>query len=368
MLVFAVVALIAADDNEIARLVRQLGDDDFDRREAASKRLAEIGEPAHDALRRAMDSDDVEVRQRAEIIVAGIEKKLFAEQIRLTGHTAGLWRVCVSADGKRLLSSSTDQTLRLWDADNGKELRVFEGHTDGVVAAALSPDGKRVLSGGGDKSVRLWDGETGKELRLMNGHTDSVLGVCFGPNGTALSVSGDRTMRMWDLETGKQTGHFRHKGFVYRVAYSPTAKLAATGCADKSIHLWDLENGKEVRTLTGHADNPVDVSFTPDGKRLLSSSYDYTVRLWDVETGKELKRIKVPNGFCSALSPDGKRAVTGGIRDVNTVRVYDLESGRELAKYEGHTGAVTGVTYFPDGKRIASASDDGTVRIWPAPK
>jgi WD40 repeat protein len=60
--------------------------------------------------------------------------------------------VCVSAEGKRLLTSSDDRTLRPWDAHTGEQLRVFEGHTASVNAAALSPDGKRVLSGGSDKT------------------------------------------------------------------------------------------------------------------------------------------------------------------------------------------------------------------------
>src|SRR5438445_10660003 len=128
------------DDKEIARLVKQLGSSDFRMREAATKRLTEIGEPAVDALVRAMNtndlearrraeailteigepaldalrkaatSNDVETRRRAEQIVAAIENKLYPE-LRLTGHTGSLHSVSISADGKRLLTSSWDKTL-----------------------------------------------------------------------------------------------------------------------------------------------------------------------------------------------------------------------------------------------------------------
>src|SRR5205807_10511606 len=138
-------------------------DDDFQKREAATNRLEEIGEPALDAVSKARTSSDPEVRCRARDIVAVIEARLYPELV-LTGHTGEVWRVCVSADGKRVLTSSEDKTLRLWDTRTGQQLRVFEDHTSSFRSAALSQDGKRVLSGSEDKSVRLWDADTGKEL------------------------------------------------------------------------------------------------------------------------------------------------------------------------------------------------------------
>ena len=134
------------DDKEIARLVKQLGSSDYRMRDAATKRLTEIGEPALDALGKATGT--LEMRRRAEQIIAVTEARLYPELI-LTGASVTVsGSVSVSADGKRVLTND-GKTLRLWDAYTGKCLRVFEGHTDGVIGAALSPDGKRVLSAGG---------------------------------------------------------------------------------------------------------------------------------------------------------------------------------------------------------------------------
>src|SRR5437868_5179569 len=87
VLVLPFVSFAVEPEAEIARLVRQLGDDDFDQREAASKRLEEIGEPALDALGKAMASHDPEVRRRSTDIVAVIENKLYGPELCLTGHT-----------------------------------------------------------------------------------------------------------------------------------------------------------------------------------------------------------------------------------------------------------------------------------------
>jgi WD40 repeat protein len=372
----SVVSLAAnSNDKEIDRLIMQLGNDDFQQREAATKRLAEIGEPALAALERAKTSDDPEVRIRvlkvAKAISAAINDKLYGKELVLTGNT-----VCVSADGKRVLTSSSDHTLRLWDADTGKELRVFKGHTNIVCGAVLSPDGKRVLSGGVDGTVRLWDADTGKELRQMNGHTAPVWSVAFGPEGQAVSGGcGDGTMRLWDLNTGKQAAVFSVDATVYAVsvAYSAKARLAATYTWSR-IRLWDLATGKEVRKWNGHGyDWPPIMCFSPDGKRLLSPSVTGTVHIWDVESGQELNQIlahaetynETRGAICAAFSPDGKRIVSGG---AGVVRVWDAESGQELRKYEGHTKPILSVAFFPDGKRIASASEDGTVRVWRAPR
>src|SRR5262249_26331899 len=140
---------------EVVRLIGRLGDDDFSVREAAQARLILAGEPALPALYKARASADLEVRRRAGRIVAAIEGKLYPA-LRLVGHTGRVQSVCASSDGKQVLTSGIDRTLRLWDAYTGKQLRVFTGHTAEIYGSALSPDGKRVLSGSMDKTVRLW--------------------------------------------------------------------------------------------------------------------------------------------------------------------------------------------------------------------
>ena len=79
--------------------------------------------------------------------------------------------MAVSPDGRRLLTTSHDYTVRLWDTETGRQLRVFNGHTDHVKGVAFLPDGRRGLSGADDDTLRLWDLETGQQLRVFTGHT-----------------------------------------------------------------------------------------------------------------------------------------------------------------------------------------------------
>jgi WD40 repeat protein len=373
VLSFVPVVAVEPDDKDIERLVKQLGSDVFKDREAARKRLEEVGEPALDALAKATST--LEARRRAEAIIGAIEYRLYGEPLLLRGHSSHVYAVAVSLDGKRLLTGSSDCTLRLWDPDTGECLRVLKGHTGPVLAASLSPDGKRVLSGSLDSSVRLWDATTGKELHKYT-PVHHVYGVAFGPEGKALWGS-QAAMYLHDLNTGKNAGFFNTPptNFVNTVAYSDQAKLAATGGWDESIRLWNLESGKEVRTLPESSAGRL--CFAPDGKRLLSAGDKHVMTIWDVETGKALKRFPGANAYSAAFSPDGKRILSGG-RD-GAVRLWDAATGRLLYQYTGHDGsqlypqekghnAVLAVTFFPDGKRIASTGYDHTTRIWGVPK
>jgi len=111
--------------------------------------------------------------------------------------------VAFSPDGRRVVSGSYDQTVRVWDAQTGAELACLRGHTDNVASVALSPDGRRLVSGSHDQTVRVWDAQTGAELAYLRGHTRGVLSVAFSPDGRrVVSGSLDRTARVWDAGSG----------------------------------------------------------------------------------------------------------------------------------------------------------------------
>jgi len=117
--------------------------------------------------------------------------------------------VAVTPDGKRAVSASWDNTLKVWDLDAGRALRTLEGHSDNVHGVAVTPDGKRAVSASWDHTLKLWDLDTGRALRTLEGHSSVVYGVAVTPDGKrAVSASWDNTLKVWDLDTGELIATF----------------------------------------------------------------------------------------------------------------------------------------------------------------
>src|SRR5262249_24682348 len=115
-------------------------------------------------------------------------------------HEDCVHHLVFTADGRRVLTGSSDHTLRLWDVETGQEIRCFTGHTDRVEGVALSTDGKLALSGSRDGSMRLWDVATAETLRVFQAPGGPITAVAISPDGPlALSGSGDKSVRLWRL-------------------------------------------------------------------------------------------------------------------------------------------------------------------------
>ena len=121
----------------------------------------------------------------------------------LSGHTSLVTSVALTPDGRRAVSASYDNTLRVWDVESGESLRTLTGHTDRVKSVALTPDGRRAVSASEDNTLRVWDVESGESLRTLTG-PDAVTSVALTPDGRrAVSASRDNTLRVWDVEIGR---------------------------------------------------------------------------------------------------------------------------------------------------------------------
>jgi WD40 repeat protein/tetratricopeptide (TPR) repeat protein len=279
----------------------------------------------------------------------------------LPGHTQSVSHVAFSADGRRLLSGSQDGQAKLWDVHRGELLLTLEGQ-----GLALSPDGRRLATRGDpNHTIKLWDAESGREQRTLRGHTNLVSSVAFSPDGRRLASSGfDHTVRVWDADRGREVLTLRgHTGWFDDVAFSPDGqRLAAVGSAGR-VDLWDAQSGQEVGSLSGHASEVASVAFSPDGLRLASAGADRTVKLWDARPGPAVLRLRGHTSWvhCVAYCPDGRQFASGS--EDRTVKLWDARSGEEVRTLAGHRLGVTGVTFSPNSKRLASVSEDA-VKLW----
>ena len=169
----------------------------------------------------------------------------------LTGHTGSVYSVSFSGDGRRLVSGSSDKTVRIWNASSGQLIgRPLKGHTTSVQFVAFSPHGERIVSAqyGGD--VCVWDTDMGT---LVSGpskqHAEGTLTVVF---------------------TSSSTNY---------CAVSPDGKWIAwcNGGDQMTVEIYDSKTSQLVVTFSDHTDRVYSISFSPDSKQVLSASADKTI-------------------------------------------------------------------------------------------
>ncbi|WP_407892402.1 AAA family ATPase, partial [Scytonema sp. NUACC26] len=155
---------------------------------------------AGEKLQQTIWSKWMEANTRDRVVVAlrqAVYELKGRELKTLKGHSAKVYGVSFSLDGKTIASASDDNTVKLWNT-TGRELKTLKGHSAYVLSVSFSPDGKTIASASGDNTVKLWD-TTGRELKTLKGHSDEVYGVSFSPDGkTIASASDDNTVKLWD--------------------------------------------------------------------------------------------------------------------------------------------------------------------------
>ncbi|HEU5470443.1 MAG TPA: hypothetical protein VFV67_07305 [Actinophytocola sp.] len=287
-----------------------------------------------------------------------------------TGHGRAL---CVgfSPDGRRLVTSGDDGTVRIWqppqDGQAWPEPVVLHGHTNKVWSSMFSPDGRSVASGSYDGTVRVWPLDGGEPV-VLRGHRGEVSEIAFAPDGRTLASAGEDGVRVWDLAGGTEpvllTGF---TGKPYSVAFSPDGRyLAASGHSDGVLQVWDRARLRDPVVVRAEPGSQGHLSFSPDGSLLVSSSTDGAVRIWD-PTGQR-PTVELPGhqgrSLTSAFGPDGHMVASGG--QDGKVRVHGPESSANAVELHGHRGEVWSVAFSPDGRRVASVGTDGTLRLWSA--
>ncbi len=330
------------------------------------------------------------------------------------GHEDAVLSVAFSRDGKRLLTSSYDNTARLWDLEKGTELRVFRGHDWWVWSAAFSPDEHWIVTASQDGSASVWDVDSGEARATFRGHAGPVYTATFAPasaqaappptGGSSrrplpreLIASGgyDKRVILWapdkvrEFDFGSLVKAVEgdagprypsevavlegHTSGVRATCFSEDGQLLATGSNDNTIRIWNVAARKLVKTLRGHGGRVRAIAFAPGGKgenrQLLSGGHDQQVKIWDLHRYEEMRILEanVVEGHRDAIlgaafSPDGQHVVTAS-RD-RTARLWNRD-GRAIIEFkQGHQYLASTAAFYPDVRRLLTAAMDGTSRVW----
>jgi WD40 repeat protein/serine/threonine protein kinase len=292
-------------------------------------------------------------------------------------HQEPMWHVIYSPDESRLATASVDGTAKVWDANSGEQLLTLPGQAGLVSRVSFSPDGSQLATGHENGTAKLWDAISGEEILTFEGHTTLVLWVSFSPDGKRLATASvDGTAKIWDVLSGEELFTLAgHSAIVMGTVFTQDGIHLLTGSFDGTAKLWDLSPKGELFTLSEHRDQVYSLDFNMDGSRLASGSFDGTVRIWDVASGQEEIRLGKLGDSAKirgvVFSPDGE--LLAGSSAYGTITVWNVASGEEITTLSGHapgqTGetkynGIVGVAFSPDGKLLATASDDLTAKIW----
>jgi WD40 repeat protein len=330
----------------------------------------------------------------------------------------GAHRACfgLTPDGKTIVTFSNGRWLKWWDADTGKlrEQRQLPLESPFFIAC-LSFDG-RLLAGQqrGTDNLDVWDVRAGKRVqRFERPKQSAIYWMVFSPDGKTLAAQGSQNVIfLWDIALGK-----RRSLQGETLAFSPDGKrLAST--LDRRVICWDTKKGEPIWQTAARFIAPdwVSLAFTPNGRTLIAAPHhsDDAWQAWDAATGKVAEGLKLPDKHEAkdlAVAPDGRalvfvyyRGVYGSRKNLRHIRLWDLRAGKllhtlpaggdigpffpdgksflsndgalqrwELATGQplftesdelGHQAIVVRAIYSPDGRRLASADDEGMVRLW----
>jgi WD40 repeat protein/predicted Ser/Thr protein kinase len=307
----------------------------------------------------------------------------------LSGHKREVSDVVFSPKGDRVFTGCLDDTIGVWDSVTGRRLRTIAGSsqvmrsTPYAVPSAqahpvsCSPDGRQLLTGSGRRTAKVLTVHEGRELHVLAGHRRHVICTAISADGSRGVTGGlDGRVILWDLEAGKEVISLASGNRIaYAVGFLSKGRIVYAASGENPgkghVRLWDARSGKVLRTIGEELNSIVTaVAFTADERRVALGTGTYhkpgKIVIWDADTGRKLMMLKGHvKPICTlAFTPDGRRLASGS--EDGTAKIWDPGTGRELLSLVRHTDWVWGVSFSPDGRKLSTASKDGTAIIWSA--
>lgn len=260
-------------------------------------------------------------------------------------------------------------TVRTWSLPPAPPALLAAVETDRVLG--LSPDGRLLATGGIGGPARVLDTATGAQRAVLAGQP-GIRSVVWAPRGPWLAAIGDDgEIWLWDVEQGVPIGPpltRPQRAKWSAVAWSPDGRRLVT--AEKpldengALRLWDFSAATPGEVLEANAAD-TSVAWSPDGRRIATIGDKGSVWIHDLETGSRRRAQLVTAGLFGRLAwhPDSAYLA---VSDGNTLSFLDAGTGELVGSLVPTAGRITGFAFSPDGTRLATASDDPSIRMWQA--
>ncbi|KYR00548.1 hypothetical protein DLAC_02562 [Tieghemostelium lacteum] len=291
------------------------------------------------------------------------------------GHRKNVKSVEFIGNGSILASGSSDNTIRLWNTENGSAISTLTGNNSRIWDLSSSPNGGFLASAAGDGVVKLWDIHTpSKPLcpLTIKAHEGDAYTVQFHPGQNHLASGGyDKAIHLFDARTGQLVKSFSgHTGSISKVIFNPHGNLIISGSKDSTIKFWDIVSGVCIKTLSSHLGEVTSIATNTSGSYLLSASKDNSNRLWDIRNARPIKRFKghqntSKNFIRSSFGPNETLVISGS--EDGYVYIWDIETANILQKLGSPTNSqsmVYSAVWSQEQSILASCSQDSSVKIY----
>ncbi len=272
------------------------------------------------------------------------------------------YRVAFAPDGHTLVASRMSGPAYLVDADTGA-IRSLRGLEGSAFAVGFSHDGSLVAAGSLTGDARVWRRETGELMTGAMQHGGIVFDLDFDPSSEVLATAAADGLRIWSVGQTPQARTIGDDTQLRSAHFSPDGALLASGGDSGVIHLYDPETGEERRRLNGHEGSVLSVRFSPDGARLASSGSDNTIRIWDLASGEPSAVLRAHRARVSEVAWSGDGELLVSASHDGAIGLWDPAAGELLERRELGAGAVRGVSFPAEGRRLAISSLGMPLRI-----